>query len=351
MPLAFMGNAYKYRAMDIGIIGLNFKTARVEERETLAKVTRATFANEETAPSWFQGVVLLTCNRAEIYFSAEDLGFLHSRILNALRNKILQPFEHQLYSYFGRDCFRHLVSVTAGLDSAIIAESEIQRQVKVAYDEACLQYDLAPSLHFLFQKSLKIAKRVRALTPLLQPRVELKQLVYGLWCDFFRGRNHQPILFVGNSQINRHILTHFKYKKVKELTLCTRSVAAVEEGGIEVRDWSILKSWAQFRLIICASSVLEPLLKLEMIDACPAEEKTLILDLGMPRNVCPKIKRHPGILLLDIDDLSQLMKHHKTLQSKELESCAKWIEDEVDKQVAIYHHKMQRAVEFNTLAE
>lgn len=332
--------------MDIGIIGINFKTATVSEREALAIAARSCFGDDDSAPNWYQGVLLSTCNRTEFYFSAEDLGFLHSRILNVLRSKMLLPFEHQLYTYFGRDCFRHLAGVAAGFDSAIVAENEIQRQVKVAYDAACLHFDLPQALHFLFQKSLKIAKSVRTLAPLLSPKVGLEQLVYGLWRDFFRGINNQPILMVGNSQVNRHILSYFRRKKVEGITLCTRSVAAAEECAVAVTDWNILKSWSDFRMIICASNAPEPILSIEETRKLEIAEKTLILDLAMPRNVCPSIQRHPAIHLLNIDDLTRLLYNQKARQQKELESCNKWIEQEVDKQVAIYRHKMERAAQY-----
>lgn len=332
--------------MDIGIIGINFKTASVSEREAIAIAARACFGDDEIAPNWYQGVLLLTCNRIEFYFSADDLGFFHSRILNLLRSKMILPFEHQLYTYFGRDCFRHLAGVAAGFDSAIIAENEIQRQVKVAYDAACLHFDLPQPLHFLFQKSLKIAKSVRTLAPTLSPKVGLEQLVYGLWRDFFRGVNNQPILLVGNSQVNRHILAYFRRKKVEGITLCTRSVSAAEDCGVQVRDWSALKSWSDYRMIICASNTPEPILSIEEARMQQIDEKMLVLDLAMPRNVCPSLHRHPAIHLLNIDDLTKLLNHHEACKQKELDTYTKWIEQEVDKQVAIFRHKLERAAQY-----
>ncbi len=331
-------------SMDVGVIGMNFKTASVEERERLAKVAYSCFGDEEKAPSWFEGVLVATCNRIELYFSTEDLGFLHSRILNLLRSKMSRAFEHQLYSYFGSDCFRHLASVMAGLDSAIVAESEIQRQVRMAYDFAALHYQLPFTLHFLFQKSLKIAKAIRTLTPQLRPRMNLEQLIYSLWRDFFRGQDNRPILLVGNSQINRHILTYFKQKRVDDLTLCTRSTQAFSEEGVKVGDWTLLKDWPQYRFIICASNAVEPIIT--PLQMRPAEEKTLILDLAIPRNVCPSLKHHPLVHLLDIDDLAELICHHKAVWRKEIASCLEWIEQEVHKQVAIYRYKAERAAQY-----
>src|SRR5207244_4328762 len=103
-------------------------------------------------------VVLSTCNRTEIYFSAENLAEAHSDLLAHFRKQIEEPFEHRLYSYFGIDCFAHLCRVASGLDSAILAETEIQRQVKVAYAAGRV---LPSCLHYIFQKALKVSKGMR----------------------------------------------------------------------------------------------------------------------------------------------------------------------------------------------
>src|SRR5690606_30288580 len=104
-------------------------------------------------------VILSTCNRAEIYFSGEDLAAVHSHLLSFLRAGVDVPFERTFYSFFGIDCFFHLCKVASGLDSAIFAESEIQGQVRVAYANA---KKLSSCLHFVFQKALKISKEIRS---------------------------------------------------------------------------------------------------------------------------------------------------------------------------------------------
>src|SRR5271154_332014 len=108
----------------VGIMGINYKTSDLSFREKFSRVAeklsgeRALFFKHPT-------VLLSTCNRTEIYFSAEDLAEAHSDLLAFFRPHIL---EQRLYAYFGIDCFAHLSKVAAGLDSAIIAETEILRQ-------------------------------------------------------------------------------------------------------------------------------------------------------------------------------------------------------------------------------
>lgn len=334
--------------MDVGVLGLSFKTADVAMREKMAKASRALFASEGGIPGWYQGILLLTCNRVEIYFSGDDLPLFHSRILGALRTEIDEPFEHLLYTYFGRDCFRHLARVTAGLDSAILAESEIQGQVKTAYEYAQLDIDLPSVLHFLFQKSLKIGKTIRSQFPSSRSRTTIADEIEHLVRHFFQGDLKMPILFIGNSQINRQILSHLFHKEIGDLTLCTRTVKAAEELGrefeVKVRDWKTVQNWSDYRLVICGSNCPQPLITLEDASNRCLQETMLILDLALPRNVQPELSRHPGIQLLNIDDLSSLVRRRRSLQMQELWSSLLLVDEEIDKQVAIYRYKSQRAL-------
>src|SRR4051812_9744096 len=120
--------------MRVGIVGINHKLADLKLRERLAKACQKRFGPFQAVHGDHHFILLSTCNRTEVYFSSDDLAATHSYLLSILRTDVEEEFDHKLYSYFGTDCFSHLTRVTSGLDSAIIAETEIQGQVKTAYE-------------------------------------------------------------------------------------------------------------------------------------------------------------------------------------------------------------------------
>ncbi len=278
--------------MRIGVVGVNAKSAELSLREELAKSAQKIF-DEKQLPC----VLVSTCHRTEIYFSGDDLAEMHSEMLHLLRAEVTSAFEHKLYAYFGEECFSHLVDVISGLDSLIVGETEIQGQVKRAYENAHLYRELPSVLHFLFQKSFKIAKELRTHIT-LDAQTTFEAVIFHLYKKVL-GKG--PVLFVGNSEINRKILAHFAKKGVKEMTLATRAPQSAQELPVQViQDAQV---WTEFPFIIAGTSRSDYVLK-----PCAQTNTHLILDLSVPRSVDPLLGRHPKVTLMNIEDLSGLLR-------------------------------------------
>src|SRR3984885_11438474 len=194
--------------MRIGVLGINFKSGEIHIREFVSQACQKKISRLTDVARKYACVVLTTCNRVEIFFSAPDLAEAHSELLHLLKEEIPIAFEHKLYSYFGCDCFMHLAQVTSGLDSAIVAESEIQRQVKLAYEQTLLYYPLPSSMHYLFQKSLKLGKEIRSSLSFSQPQVTIAKILFEISEQILKDLTDTPLLFIGNSEINRRTMAY-----------------------------------------------------------------------------------------------------------------------------------------------
>ena len=123
-------------------LGISHKTAPVALRERLAfSESQATqFAAEaiDTADVR-EAVVLSTCNRTEIYMVVGDPVRAESDVLGLLARRAgIGPTElaEAIYSPRNCDAARQLYRVTAGLESMIVGEAEIQGQVRRAHEAA-----------------------------------------------------------------------------------------------------------------------------------------------------------------------------------------------------------------------
>ncbi len=326
------------RFMQIGVLGINHKSAEIGIRERVSTACRVKLSRDSGIAETYHCVVLSTCNRSEIYFSSENLAEAHSALLNILREEIAIPFEHKLYSFFGIDCFMRLAQVTSGLDSAIIAESEIQRQVKIAYEQTLLHYNLPSCMHYLFQKSLKLGKQIRSNFALSQNQVTMAKLLFQLSENLLKITPEHPVLFIGNSEINRKIIAYFKGKGIKKITLCTRSLfsakAMAEKEELSLLPWERLSSWQKYPIVVCGSNAPH-----FIVERPQNEVRTeLIFDLGIPRNVDPSLGRHPKLNLLNMEQLTALIEKKQQINLLEINRAEGLILEGVQR----YHHAFRQ---------
>jgi glutamyl-tRNA reductase len=328
--------------MKVGVLGVNHKLACLRLRELLARICQRRFHPGHLAHEAHAFVLLSTCNRTEVYFSSENLADTHSYLLNVLRHDLQEDFDQKLYSYFGQDCLQHLSRVTSGLDSAIVAETEIQGQVKAAYKHAQESEKLPFELHYLFQKSLSIAKKVRTVLPVKPGLPDISHAVFQTGHHFFHAKPEPKILFVGASAINDSLLSFFQGKNLSNLFLCNRSAAAGEAMAkkyqIPLMPWNKLDDWSHYDWILLGTTAPEFLIRQDSLVHLKDDRK-LIIDLSVPRNADPAIARHPQITLLNIDQINRRLKIRRNHLSHSLQTADRLLLELIQAQMKRFYGK------------
>lgn len=331
--------------MRIGVLGINHKLADLKLREQLAKACQKHFGLLQAIHERHTFILLSTCNRTEVYFCSDDLAETHIYLLSILRVEVNEEFDQKLYSYFGTDCFNHLTRVTLGLDSAIIAETEIQGQVKIAYEATSDYHTLPSDLHFLFQKALGTAKKLRTELQLGRGMPNLEHAILQIGKNVFKFPEKSRILFVGASEINEKILHYLKNKQFIDISLCNRSEEQAKkmtrENNIHYLKWSDLCLWHEYDWIIFGTKSPDYLVSNEEINLKQKNEKKLILDLCVPRNVDPKISLNPKVTLFNIDQINQLLKMRSRSIKHLLKEAEKRVGDATQEHAARYIARKQ----------
>lgn len=328
--------------MRIGVLGINHKLADLKLRELLAKICQRRLSPDHSVHGVHSFVLLSTCNRTEIYFSSSIVADTHSYLLNILRKELFEDFDQKLYSYFGKDCLSHLCRVTTGLDSAIVAETEIQGQVKAAYEIAQKHHTLPYEIHFLFQKALQTGKKIRSFLPHQPGLPDIEHAVYQTGQHLFKNLENTRVLFLGASEINEKILNFFKKKTLGEISLCNRS----KEIGKEFADkyqipflpWQGLSSWSDYDWIIVGTKAPDYLIKKDSIPLEMRSQK-LVIDLSVPRNVDPMVARHKQIVLLNIDQINRMLKVRSKSMALSLALAEEMIETSTAQQIKTFQEK------------
>ncbi|NGX42566.1 MAG: Glutamyl-tRNA reductase [Chlamydiae bacterium] len=331
--------------MRIGVIGINHKMADLKLRESFAIICQQRFGSSQSTHGHHTFVLLTTCNRTEVYFSSSVLAETHSYIINILRrdlDNIEETFDQKLYSYFGHDCFNHLCRVTSGLDSAIVAETEIQGQVKNAYESAMQYLCLPRDVHFVFQKALKIGKKIRTELPLGRGVPDLEHAVLNAGFHIFVEPEKTKVLFVGSSEINRKVLSFMKGKNFHDLTICNRSHeparAVSEKYRIPILEWSNISQWVDFDWIIFGTKSPKHLISKEDFAGRSIDHK-LIIDLSVPRNVKPSLSKDANITLLNIDQINQTLKIRRKRMTHLLSHAEDIVHNATQRQIDLFNER------------
>ena len=180
-------------------IGVSHKTAPVEVRERLAlpENRAATFVRDlRGAAEIHEAVAISTCNRTELYLVVGDPVEAESSVLGMLASQAgIRPTELAASIYSHRNCeaARHLYRVTAGLESMIVGEAEIQGQVKRAYDAALTRETAGPLTNRLFKAALATGKRVRSETGIGERQLSLAAVAVTLARERDRDRDFEAV--------------------------------------------------------------------------------------------------------------------------------------------------------------
>ena len=184
-------------------LGVSHKTAPLELRERLSLTEgRSVAALRELTETETIGeaAAISTCNRTELYLVVSDPVQAESEALGVLTRKAdIPPTEllGHLYSLRGVDASRHLLRVTAGLDSMIVGEAEIQGQVKRAYELALVEGATGPILNRLFRGALAAGGRARNETAIGERGVSIPSVAVEVAQRALGDLSERKVLMIG----------------------------------------------------------------------------------------------------------------------------------------------------------
>ena len=340
--------------MHLAVVGLSHRTAPVEIRERLSipehsleqslKELRAHDQVLETS-------ILSTCNRLEIYSLLKNpeegveaiQNFLASH--SGLPGQELQP---HLFALHHEEAIQHLLRVSAGLDSLVIGEGQILSQVKKMYRLGQDHQSIGPILNRLLNQAVSTGKRVRTETNLgsgavsiSSAAVELAQLKVGQEQDKDElvSLNNEIITVVGAGRMARLLIQHLQSKGATKLVLLNRTVSKAEALASDFPELPIeCLGLDQLDKQLCACSLLftstgteEPIIDSKRIDNLIRNQRLMLIDIGVPRNISSDTSLSRNVQCFDVDDLQEVVDRNQAAR-RELAIQAERLLDE-DRQV------------------
>src|SRR2546427_1304969 len=284
--------------MSIAVVGVNHRTAPLEVRERFAHAPREVPASLERVLSAGAGggVLLSTCNRTEFYL-AEPSDSTAETVWAILGERLGDGRNASDYGYFQRDreAVRHLYRVSAGLDSMILGESQIQGQVRDAWETS--KPLAGPVLHRLFQSALLVGARVRSETGIARGAASVPSAAVAVAEKIFHQLAGRSALILGAGDVAELAAGCLVSEGVRVTLVANRTYerakAVAEELG--ARALTLDEAWEHFAstdIVLCSTAAPHAVVTWGRV--APAIARRGGGAAGIPRPALPRGGGAPG---------------------------------------------------------
>ncbi len=322
-------------------LGASHKTASLAVRERLALLDGQVepFLHELVAhPEISEAVAVSTCNRTELYVVVADVVAAESAVLGMLARRAgARPTALMESIWADRNCdaARHLYRVTAGLESMIVGEAEIQGQVKRAYERALAARSTGPLTNQLFRAALATGKRVRTQTAVSTGHASVATVAVEAAQATVGTLRH--VVVVGAGEQSELTARAFHTVGVSTMFVANRrrdrAIALAERFGGSSGSFDALPAELE-RADVVVSSTASPhaIIGAEELDAVMemrGRRPLLLVDLAVPRDIDPACAALDGVTLLDMDALQARVRGHLTVRRAEARRAEGIVEEEI----------------------
>jgi glutamyl-tRNA reductase len=317
------------------LVGVSHHMAGVEEREPFAFTSAETAALlQDQHLAHRSSLLLSTCNRCELYWSGEEDLEPWFRQLAKGRGAASNL---QLLRHDGLAAVRHLFTVTAGLDSQILGETEILGQVRRAYDTARAAGTTTRDMDLILSAALAAGRRVRCETLLGRHPASVSSAAVDLIAERWGEIGSREVAVLGAGEAAEGVLRALHELGASRVTLLNRrpvrAQVLAEVWGVANAPWEDLAQKLESAdLLLVATAGSRPVVSAAQLSQAMAnrsDRELFVVDLSVPRNVDPAARGIPGIHLFDLDDLQRLCCPAAGAASAALDDANQVIEDEL----------------------
>ena len=256
-------------------------------------------------------LLLVTCNRTEIYFESETTSAQVVRnFLIDLKARKSSAENKQLFSFGNEteETVRHLLKVTSGLVSSVLGDAEIVHQIKKSYQFSIAHQLQGSLLERAMQTVFKSHKRISNETHFRDGTTSVAYKSLKVISDTFdkASLKTKKILFIGAGDIVKQLFKYNTKFNFRNIYVCNRTedkaIALANTHECKTYKWRRVldNDFKGFDVIISAASNCPQLVK----QVPQNSNKVLLIDLAMPCNIEKSLAQNEHIVFYDLDTIS-----------------------------------------------
>ena len=330
--------------MSIVVIGVNHRTAPIDLLERVS-VSGPELAKAITGlvsrANIREAAVLSTCNRTEVFAVAERFHGAYADIRDFFCELCgMQPDElhPHLYSQHDDAAVSHLFEVAAGLDSAVLGESEILGQVRSAWEIAQAEGGTKATLNLLFRHAIETGKRARTETSIGRHTASVSHAAVEMAHERLGGIAGRRVLVVGAGEMGEGIAVALVGAGATDITVTNRTQARAAQlaqrvSGNIVPFSQLGAALREADVLLTCTGAGTIIIDHELVVAARLgiSSPLLVVDIAVPRDVAADVEQAPDVTLLNLDHLRDWAARGIALRAAEADRVRSIVGEEVER--------------------
>jgi glutamyl-tRNA reductase len=311
--------------MNLLLAGVNHQTAAVDLREKLCALLPEAEKSYPLLLSYAEireAFYYTTCNRVEVLCVTEAVETLPGVFSSFFaRHPEVAPADlaKSLYFYRDEEAVRHFFRVAASLDALVVGEPQILGQVKEAYRQATKHKATGAILNRLIHKTFSVAKRVRTETGIGDHAVSVSYAAIALGKKIFGDLKGKNVLLLGAGEMAELALEHLKGQGVENIIIANRTLErglrlAQRFGGEAVSLEELETQLLSADVLLSSTGSDSYLLSRDQVKTAMRRRRQrplFMIDIGVPRDLDPRINDLDNVYLYNIDDLKEVVEENR----------------------------------------
>ncbi|MGD8305701.1 MAG: glutamyl-tRNA reductase [Ignavibacteria bacterium] len=328
--------------MNLLAISLNHRTADIKLREAL-------FINEDEIRTIIQsakddllkeGLIISTCNRTELYGIPANLTCNHAILQNFIttQKNSVAATSNNFETFTARESLGHLFSVITGIDSLLIGDNQIFKQVKDSIQIADEMQFTGFIMRKVFDSAIRVGRRAITETKISEGAVTVSYAAVQLIEKIFSNLSKKTALVIGTGETGEIAAKNLVEKGIAKLTLTNRTTKKAKVLANKLNCSVLLfddfkEHLHEFDIIMSATSSDDIIINEQNINSAIKRrnyEPMVLMDIAVPRDIDPVTQKIDYVFYHDIDSLNIIVEQNLAKRKSEIPKVKNIIEEELD---------------------
>jgi len=273
---------------------------------------------------------LSTCNRV-MYFFYSTQSLSNSFVQNffqsvnpGLNTTDILALDQTVHTYHGEEAMQHLFEVAASVNSMVIGEREILRQLREAYKQSNEWKLTGDNIRLAMKTTVESAKEVYNRTRIGEKPVSVVSLAIQQLLKTNLSRTAR-LLIVGAGQTNLLVTKFLKKHEFSNIVVFNRTLERAQQlANIVKGSAQTLADLPNYKegfdaMIICTGAT-EAIVDIDLYEKIlngNSDEK-IIIDLSVPNNIAADVVEKFNINYIEIEDLRALAAENMAFRKQEI---------------------------------